>query len=72
MGKNRSGGIFGFFKSVGLLFRCLFCAISFTALWVGIALYTLPFGILLIIIGSLATLLSIFANIIVPLIKLKK
>lgn len=71
MGKKRLSGIIGFFKSVGLLFRCIFCAVSFTALWVGIALHTQALGITLIIIGALATALSIFANIIVPVIKLK-
>ncbi len=72
MGKKRSNGIIGFFKNVGLLLRCIFCAASFAVLWVGIALYSLPLGITLIIIGALATLLSVFANIIVPIIKLKR
>ena len=72
MGKKRTGGIIGFFKNVGLLFRCLFSAVSFVALWVGIAVCSLPYGVTLIIIGALATMLSVFANIIVPVIKLNK
>ena len=71
MGKKRTGGIIGFFKNVGLLLRCLFTAVSFAALWIGIALYSLPYGVILIIIGALATLLCIFANVVVPLLKLK-
>ncbi len=60
-----------FFKNIGLLLRCLFGAISYTTLWVGIALYNAPFGIWLIIIGALATVIAVLTNIVIPVMKLK-
>ena len=60
-----------FFKNVGLLLRCLFTLISYSVLWVGIAVYNTSYGVWLIIIGVLATLLSVFANIILPVSRLK-
>ncbi len=61
----------GFFRKCAMLFKCIISAVSYTVLWVGIALHTQTVGIILIIIGALASLLSVFANIIVPLAKLK-
>ena len=60
-----------FFKNCGLLIRCLFASVSFSVLWIGIATYGTTYGIWLIIVGALASLLAVFANIVVPLIKLK-
>ena len=61
----------GFFRKIALLLKCFISAISYTVLWVGIALHAHTIGVILIIIGALASLLSIFANIALPLAKLK-
>ncbi len=68
---NKKRGIAAFFKNCGLLLRCLFATVSYATLWVGIVLHGQLLGVVLIIIGVLATLLSIFANIIVPVSRLK-
>ncbi|MBE6588218.1 MAG: hypothetical protein E7647_07390 [Ruminococcaceae bacterium] len=61
----------GFFKSLWLLIRCLFGSLSFTALWLGILIIESPIGITVTVIGALASLLSVYANIIVPVIRLR-
>ncbi|MBR4933328.1 MAG: hypothetical protein IKZ03_02605 [Clostridia bacterium] len=60
-----------FFKNCALLLRCIFALASFAALWVGIAIYNTNYGVWLIIIGALATALSLFTNIVLPVSKLK-
>lgn len=64
-------GISGFFKNFGLLLRCLFATLSYSVLWIGIVLYNTSFGVWLIIIGALASVIAVFANVVIPIMKLK-
>ena len=72
MNKKRSKNkIAEFFKKLGLLFRCIISSLSFAMIWIGITLIPFRTGIILIVVGSLLTVVSIYYNVIVPVIKLK-
>ena len=75
MGKKRknkkSGKFTGFFKNFGLLLRCLFSAVAYCALWIGIAFCSETYGILILIIGILAVIVSVLTNIVIPISRLK-
>ena len=61
----------GFFKNFGLLLRSLFSLAAYTALWLGIAFHSEVYGVLILIIGILAILVSLLTNIVIPISRLK-
>ena len=60
-----------FFRKLLLILRCIITAVSYAVLWVGIVLCPSALGVIGTVIGALSSLLCIYANIIVPLIRSK-
>jgi len=58
-------------KNLVLLLKCVVSSLSFAAVWAGLSLLDYPFGIWITIIGAVFSVLSLFYNLLLPLLRLK-